>query len=129
MSAPFKPLGEGYYQVSGMNSEGSWENLHGEGFKTLQEAEEVYQASDPLTYSLVQIHRAGELIMTSDPTQDAPLKEIKTQETFRLWQLRQQVGRKATGTTPKKGAKKFQPKKVDTNDQQRIRHKLKKYDR
>lgn len=55
-----------YYGVSGLNAEGFWETLDKGGLETLQEAEEVYQASDPEKYSIVEIWKGGELIMTSD---------------------------------------------------------------
>jgi len=94
-----------YYHVSGMNSEGFWETLGSP--ETLPESEAVYQASDPLKYSIVQIHRRGELIMTSDPTEDTPLKErmIPTSEGHRIFSLRMSKGRKATGTSIKKISK------------------------
>jgi hypothetical protein len=132
MSKTWKPLGEGYYQVSGLNSEGSWETLHGVGVKTLQEAEEVYQTSDPLKYSIVQLHRDEELIMTSDPTKETPLTEtmVPTSEGKRLFSLRRQKGYKATGNPLNiKGGKKFEGPKINSKEvQDKIRRKRKKFD-
>ena len=94
-----------HYHVSGLNSEGFWETLGSP--ETLPESEAVYQASDPLKYSIVQIHRRGELIMTSDPTEDTPLKErmIPTSEGHRIFCLRKTKGQNATRTSIKKVSK------------------------